>query len=412
MRKTEKNTNDTTAIVPKRRKLLRGFVYGILVSLIFVTGVWVGQGRIHFNRQPIANNNLPGRLDFSSVDEVYQALRSNYNGKLTEQQLLNGMKSGLANATNDPYTEFFTAAEAKTFQNQLNNSFSGIGAELGKNTDGDLIIVSPIQGFPAYSAGLMPRDIIATINGQSTSGLGIEDAVAKIRGKAGSKVKLDIIRGNQALTFNITRQTITIPSVSHKILPGNIGYIQIITFGDDTSQLIDQAASSLKTAGVKGVIVDLRGNPGGLLNAAVDVASKWLDDGTLVLTEKRGDVVTQTFNAQGDSPLKGLPTVVLINAGSASASEITAGALKDNNAAYIIGEKSFGKGVVQQLIPLSGGSQLKVTIASWYRPNGQNINHRGITPDKMVERTAKDFEAGKDPQLDAAQAYLKQNLTN
>jgi carboxyl-terminal processing protease len=392
---------------PLLRRLVRNSVRVLVLLFVFIVGIGVGNGNIRFYHGSVANPNLPAKLDYGSVDEVYQQLRANYNGKLTEDQLLNGLKSGLTNATNDPYTEFFTAGEARTFSDQLNNSFSGVGAELGKNTSGDLIVVAPIRGFPAEKAGLKPKDIIAAIDGKSTGGLGIEEAVSKIRGKVGSQVRLDIIRGGKQLHFTITRQTITIPSVSFKVLAGNLGYIQIITFADDTSDLIRQAADKLKAEHVRGVILDLRDNPGGLLDAAVSVASKWLPEGTLLLQEKRGDVVTQTYNAEGDSPLRGLPTVVLVNGGSASAAEITAGALHDNKAAVLIGEKTYGKGVVQRLVPLSGGDELKVTVASWYRPNGQNINHKGIAPDKLVKLTGKDAAAGKDPQLDAAKAYLQ-----
>jgi carboxyl-terminal processing protease len=188
---------------------------------------------------------------------------------------------------------------------------------------------------------------------------------------------------------------------------GNIGYIRISTFADDTSSLIIKAADDLKAQNVKGIVLDLRNNPGGLLSAAVTVSSQWLPDGTTVLQEKRGSTVVQTYQSSGDSPLHGMPTVVLVNEGSASASEITAGALHDNKAATIIGTKSFGKGVVQQLINLKDGSELKVTVASWYRPNGQNINKKGITPDQIVQPAKDDTIAGNDAQKSAAIDYLE-----
>ncbi|MCA9324839.1 S41 family peptidase [Candidatus Saccharibacteria bacterium] len=413
MRKeTHSSVESTGVVAPVARARVswrRRIMATIVVLGAFWLGLGIGSGRIHFMPGVYtANANLPARLDYSSVNDVYQALRSHYDGKLTVDQLLNGMKDGLANATKDPYTEYFTAKEAQAFDDQLNNSFSGIGAELGKNSDGNLIVVAPLDGSPAKAAGLQPKDIIAAINGESTSGMAIETAVYKIRGDVGTKVKLDIIRGEKQSTVTITRQNITIPSVTYKVLDGNIGYIRIITFSDSTSSLIEEAADSLKAKHVKGVVLDLRDNPGGLLEAAVDVSSQWLLEGTTLLQEKRGNVVTRTYEAVGDSPLQGVPTVVLVNAGSASASEITAGALHDNKAATIIGEKSFGKGVVQQLINLKDGAELKVTIASWYRPNGQNINHKGITPDKVVKLTQKDVDAGKDPQLDAAKTTLTQ----
>jgi len=196
------------------------------------------------------------------------------------------------------------------------------------------------------------------------------------------------------------------PSVTTKTLDGNIGYLQISTFANDTTDLTQKAATQFASAHVKGIILDLRNDPGGLLEAAVKVSSLWVPDGKMILQEKRGSVVGQTYYGLGDNKLNGIPTVVLINEGSASASEITAGALHDDKAAYLIGTKSYGKGVVQQLINFGDGSQLKVTVASWYRPNGQNINKKGITPDLISKLSDADIKAGNDTQLQAAQAYL------
>jgi carboxyl-terminal processing protease len=314
----------------------------------------------------------------------------------------------MADATNDPYTEFFTAKDAHQFDNQLNNTFRVIGAELGKDSADNLIVVAPIKGYPADKAGLKARDAIVTVNGTTTQGMSIDKAVSLIRGKKGTTVKLRIIRGSEQLNFTITRQDIKLPSVTSKILEGNIGYIQISTFGDDTADLVDKAAAKFQGAHVKGIVLDLRGNPGGLLPAAVSVSSQWLPENTLILQEKRGPTVVDQYTSQGEHRLVGIPTVVLLNAGSASASEITAGALHDNKAAYIIGEKSFGKGVVQQLINFDDGSELKVTVASWYRPNGKNINKKGISPDKTVVLTDANVKNGNDTQKAAALSYLRQ----
>lgn len=381
----------------------------LAVVVIFSLGLEVGNGAIRIDllsRTRSENPGLPSQLDYSSITQVYQALKSNYDGKLTEAQLLDGLKEGLAQATNDPYTEYFNADAAKQFQNQLNNSFTGIGAVLGKDADGNLIIVSPLKGFPADQAGLKPQDIIAAINGESTTNLSPDIAATKIRGPKGTQVTLKIIRDKTTtLTFTITRADIQLPSVTSKTLDGNIGYMQISSFSNDTADLALQTAQQFKDAHVKGVILDLRSNPGGLLDAAVSVSSLWLPQGKTVVTEK-GTSGDQTYTANGDDPLAGIPTVVLINDGSASASEITAGALHDNGASYLIGVTSFGKGVVQQLLNFGDGSELKVTVASWYRPNGQNINKKGITPDQKVDLSDADSKAGNDTQLKAAEAYL------
>ncbi|MEO7364347.1 MAG: S41 family peptidase [Candidatus Saccharimonadales bacterium] len=383
----------------------------LIAALIFTVGVGVGNGRITLGLQrggyQAASGQLPKNLDFSSVDQLYQSLKDNYNGNLTTTQLTDGLKHGLAESTKDPYTVYFTAKEAKSFEDDLNNSFSGIGAQLGQDADGNLEIVAPIAGLPAEKAGLQPKDIIINVNGQTTSGLSIDDAVRKIRGPKGTSVKLEIVRNkSEDLNFTITRDDIVLPSINTKTLDSNIGYIQITTFANDTSRLASEAATKFKTAGVKAIVLDLRGNPGGLLDAAVNVSSLWLPAGSTVLQEKRGSTVIQDYRSTGIGTLSGIPTVVLINPGSASASEITAGALHDNKAAYLIGEKSYGKGVVQSLINFNDGSQLKVTIASWFRPNGQNINHKGITPDQTVKQSKDDTANKIDTQLQAATAYL------
>jgi carboxyl-terminal processing protease len=390
----------------------------ILILIIFGLGLLVGDGRIHIgssNNVGSLNNGLPSQLDYSSVNRVYQVMKANYDGKLTQTELLNGIKHGLAESPNDPYTEYFTATEAKSFNDELNNSFSGIGAELSQTSSGQLEIIAPVNGSPAAKAGIKAQDIISEINGKSTSGLDVDSAVDDIRGAAGTKVSLQVIRGSQTLNFDITRANINAPSVTTKILPGNIGYMQISTFADDTTSLAQKAANQFKTDKVSGIVLDLREDPGGLLNAAVHVSSLWLKPGQTILQEKRGTQVVDTEYALGGDVLNGIPTVVLIDAGSASASEITAGALHDNNDAYLIGEKSFGKGVVQTIVCITGSQnangtcpadELKVTIASWYRPDGQDINHLGIKPDQTVSLSPQDINSGKDTQLQAAENYL------
>jgi carboxyl-terminal processing protease len=377
--------------------------------VIFALGVEIGNGQVRvalFATTTSQNQSLPETLNYASVSKVYDTLKQNYNGKLTTTQLLDGLKSGLADSANDPYTEYFNAGQAKAFDSELNNSFSGIGAELGKDSDGNLIVISPIKGFPAEKAGLKSQDIITMINNVSTSGMTADGAATKIRGPQGSTVTLKIVRNkSQTLTVMIRRDNIQLPSVTSKILAGNVGYMQISTFSNDTSMLSQKVAQQFKQAKVKGIILDLRGNPGGLLDAAVNVSSLWLPDGKTVVTEK-GTGGSRTYSATGDNTLEGIPTVVLIDSGSASASEITAGALHDNGAARLIGAKSFGKGVVQQLIDLGDGSELKVTVASWYRPNGQNIQKKGIIPDQVVTVNDKDMAAHNDTQLTAAEAFF------
>ncbi len=380
---------------------------------IFSFGVGVGNGRINIGPDRLfrksVTRNLPANLDYSAVEQVYDSLKVNFDGQLDVNKLLDGLKQGLATASGDPYTEYFNPAQAKDFSNELSGSFTGIGAELGKDASNNIVIIAPLSGYPAEKAGLRPKDNIVEIDGKSTADMTVSQAVDKIRGAKGTPVTLKVVRDNsQQLSFTITRETITIPSVETKILDGNIGYLKISRFGDDTSDLSRKAAQDFKQKDVKGVVLDLRSDPGGLLDAAVNVSSLWLPAGKTVLTERRANTVVHTYQAAGNPVLNGIPTVVLIDSGSASASEITAGALKDNGAATLVGNKSFGKGSVQQIVNFGDGSELKVTIARWFTPVGRNIDKQGIEPDKKVDRSDDDIKNSRDPQLDAATTSLKQ----
>jgi carboxyl-terminal processing protease len=393
----------------KSKKKLLSRVYSIVICLvIFAAGWLIGGGRFQMRTYSAvgSNNNLPDKLDLSSVDTLYQSLKENFDGQLDEETLLDGIKSGLAKATGDPYTEYFNPDDAEEFQSEIDGVFEGIGAQLGKDADNNIIVVSPISGYPAEKAGLKPKDIIAEINGESAYDLSISEAVDKIRGPKGTSVKLTIVREDSVEEFEITREEIDIPSVETEIKNG-VGIMKISRFGDDTVSLATKAAFEFKAANVKGIVLDLRGNPGGYLEGAVDIASLWLTNDKTVLTERRENTVIDTFESKGPGILSSIKTVVLIDEGSASASEIVAGALKDNQSAELVGQKTFGKGSVQQPINLGNGGLLKVTIARWFTPNGKNIDKEGIEPDQTVEITSEDISANRDPQLDAALQKLQ-----
>ncbi|MBI2592428.1 S41 family peptidase [Candidatus Saccharibacteria bacterium] len=406
------NASEAMAEKPKKKwPLVKIFVTLILTILVFSGGVAVGRGDINFKGLSLSRGaSTTTKLDYGSVDYLYSLLKADFDGSLNDQDLLDGVKGGLVAATDDPYTVYFNPEEAKIFNEELTGTFTGIGAELGTNSDNNIVIVAPLSGYPAEKAGLKPNDIIMAINGETTVGMRVDKAVQKIRGPADTTVKLTILRDrDKPFDVSITRQQITIASVESSI-DGVIGYLKISQFTNDTLKLTKEAIADFKTKNVKAIMLDLRGNPGGYLKGAVDISSLWLDKGQMVVSQRRDGRVVSTEYAVGGNSLKGLPTVVLINGGSASASEITAGALRDNGVAQVVGEKSFGKGSVQQVQNLPDGGELKVTIARWYTPKGSNIDKLGITPDVTIGLSDEDQKAGRDPQKDRAIEILRSKI--
>jgi len=346
-------------------------------------------------------------VDFSELNDIYGLMKRNFDGKIDDKAALDGAKAGLVAAGGDPYTTYLTQAQAKELDDDLNGKLSGIGAQIGTKNNA-ITVIAPVAGTPAEKAGIKAGDVIAKINNEDTNGMSVDTAVSKIRGKAGTQVKLKLYRPNtDPIELTITRADINVPSVTWNLKNGNVGYIQISTFGSDTASLMDKAAADLKSQGAQKIILDLRNNGGGYLDAGVSVASQFLDSGKTVVSERTNGKTTSTLDSQGSGKLVGLPTIVLVNGGSASASEIVSGALHDNGAAKLLGEKTFGKGSVQEMKDLPGGAELKVTIAHWYTPNGININKEGIKPDTEVKLTTDDYNNSRDPQLDKALEFLK-----
>lgn len=406
----DKNNETEVINSPKQPLVTWKRVKLLAIGLILIgLGYFIGSDKIQlFGRPYPANTGLSRNINYHELDDLYDTLRQNYDGNMTDKQVLDGLKHGLAQSTGDPYTDFMTATEAKEFNGDLQGTFSGIGARLELDDNKNVIVAAPLVGSPAEAAGLRAKDVIADINGESTYRMSVADAVKKIRGEKGTKVKLVILRGgSERLDFAITRDTIKIDSVVYKkVAQDKIGYIQVSQFSNDTDELIQAAADSLKKDGIKKVILDMRDNPGGEISTAVNLSSLWLKQGDPVVQQRRGKQVIDTKYANNNNQLHGLDTVVLLNAGSASASEITALALKDNGAAVIMGEQSYGKGVVQQLFPFNDGSSLKVTIAKWYSPAGTNVDKKGVKPDREVKMTEADYKSGNDAQLNAAIEYL------
>lgn len=344
-------------------------------------------------------------LDLSSVQRTYQALKTHYNGSFNTDTLIAGANKGLVNAIGDPYTVYMDSKEAAQFNNELSGDIGGgIGAEIGLRGKQPTIIRT-LPNNPAVKAGLKAGDVITSVNDESMVGQSVEKTVKAIKGDAGTTVKITVIRAGMSLDFALTRQTINNPSVLGEVKDG-VGIMTISRFDESTVSLARKAASKFKSANVHGVIVDLRGNGGGYLDAAPGVAGIWLDNDKLVVSV-RGNGGNESYRAEGESILKGMKTIVLVDGDTASAAEIVSGALQQQGAARLLGQKTFGKGTVQEVIPLGDGDQLKVTIKRWYLPKGQNITKKGINPDVKVGLTQKDLDNGHDLQLEKAKNLLQ-----
>jgi carboxyl-terminal processing protease len=339
-------------------------------------------------------------LDLSSVQKTFRELSVNYDGTVDEQALIAGASRGLVAAAGDKYTVFMDTKESEEFNKDLSGTIGGgIGAEIGVRNDYPAII-RVLSGNPAEKAGLKAGDRIVAVNDQAVSDWTADKVASAVRGEVGTTVKLSVYRDSKTQEYTITRQLVNNPSVS-SVVKNNIGILTISRFDDNTARLAQSAAQDFKQKGVKGVILDLRGNGGGYVTAAQDIAGLWLKD-KLVVSERTNGKVVDELKSGDDPVLAGVSTVVLVNGASASASEIVAGALQDYKVATLVGEKTFGKGSVQKLIDLGAGTSLKVTVARWYTPNGKNIMQEGIEPNYKVELSADDVNRGKDPQLETA----------
>jgi carboxyl-terminal processing protease len=350
---------------------------------------------------------------------VWRLLLAHYiePDELKADEMLEGAVHGLVEAVGDPYTSFMSPQENKDFRQALSGHLQGIGAELALR-GGQIVIVAPLRGSPAEKAGLRPEDVILTVDGEAMTGKSLQDAVQKIRGQKGTSVKLGISRAESAdpIEVTIVRDDISIPSTQFeekKTGTGSVGVVSINQFGAETAIEVEKILRE-NVAGkpLKGLIVDLRYNGGGYLEGAVQLSSMFMRQGRVVTVERR-DAGAQHHDVDGQPITPDIPMVVLINEGSASASEILAGALQDNKRATIVGMKSFGKGTVQEVIDLPGGSSLRVTIARWKTPKGKDLGKEGVHPDIVVDLTQADADALRDPQLEAALEWLldKEDVT-
>ena len=406
-------------VPPKLTRSLAALILIFSVVLSFTVGVFTGEHQ-GTNRVDGGNSaaqlmdgdatapQLSSDVNFAQFWQVWNILKNRYYQQpLSDQDLYYGAVKGLVASVNDPYTIFMDPTEAKAFGDNLDGTFDGIGAEIGMK-DNQLEIIAPLPNTPAAQAGLMAGDVITAIDKVSTQTMGVDEVVSKIRGAQGTQVTLTIRRGKLASKdYTITRQTITVKSVT-MTMDGGIATITISIFGPDTSQLFSQAVTDALNQNAKGVILDLRGDPGGVHTAAIDVASAWV--GTQPVVMEKGPGIAQTYDGTFTERLADIPTVVLVDGGSASASEIVSGALQDYGLATLVGTQTFGKGSVQDLINLSDGSEVKVTIAEWNTPKGRSINKVGITPDVVLPITDQDLHDKRDVQKEKAIQIINAKL--
>jgi len=379
--------------------LLSGAIFGS-----FVLGYWTGENQVVCDICP------PQDVNFSLFWEAYHILREKYvdKGELNDEDILHGAISGMVDSLNDPYTVFFKPQETKRFIEDVKGVFEGVGMEIGIR-DGELQVVAPLEGTPAKEAGLRPGDRILRVDSEPTTDMTLDEAVDVIRGPEGTTVTLTIYRESwkESRDIEIVRGVIEIPSLNWELMESttgeqNIAYLKLYHFSGRAGFDFVQAALEILDSPAEKIILDLRNNPGGYLEIAQSIAGWFLEKGEVVVIEEFGSGERIEYKSEGNGSFLDYDVVVLINEGSASGSEILAGALRDQRGTLLIGERSFGKGSVQQLEKLRDGSSLKITVARWLTPDDHLITDTGLEPDIRVEIGSEDYEEGEDPQLDKA----------
>lgn len=384
----------------------------ILVLGFFILGIYVG-----FHKQTETIKAAGVVVDGSEVDltsfwKVWNTINEKYPGAtgITEQERIYGAISGLIGSLDDPYSVFFEPEEATSFKEDIAGSFSGVGMEVGLK-DKILTVIAPLKDTPAYRAGIKSGDRILKIDEVSTDGMTVEKAVKLIRGERGTTITLSILHdGDRSpVEIKIVRDTINIPTLDSELRSDGIFVIKLYSFSANSTSLFRDAMKKFAETKSDKLLLDLRGNPGGYLSAAVDIASYFLPSGTTIATEDYGNnQKPKIFRSKGLATIGDkLKFVILMDKGSASASEIVAGAMQDHDRAVLIGTESYGKGSVQEVINVTADTLLKITVAKWLTPNGTSISDKGLTPDYVVEFTKEDIAAKRDPQMERAVRLLK-----
>ena len=348
--------------------------------------------------------------DWSSLDEVYAELSANYDGDIDKATLVEGAKKGMVEAIGDPYTAYMNAEEAKEFEASLHgDSGAGIGVEIALR-ENYIRVIRTLPDNPAGKAGIKAGDIIYKVNDENVLSEDIDTVSSKLRGTPGTKVKVTVVRDEDEKEFELTRETINNVS-AYAEYDGDTAILNVTRFDTDTGSIVQKIVENdFKGKNIEKVILDLRNNTGGYVSAAKELLSLWIDEDVVLVQKNHGETTEITKTNRGKAKLGNMPTVVLTNGSTASASEIVAGALKDYNKATILGETTFGKGVVQTLFDLPGGALLKITTAHWYTPKGTSVSEAGITPDIEVELTYDDTNHNRDPQMDAAKELTIKDL--
>lgn len=379
------------------RRIAGFLLIGLLIETAFFAGIMLGPRVTGF----LQNQSSGGRAPL--LDEAWGVAEDLFYGKLpTEQDRTYGAVRGMMESFKDPYTVFIEPPQTELQSQQLSGKFGGIGANVRRENDGR-IVLSPFPDRPAAQAGVKEGDVLVKIDSTTiTPEMKFEQVTSLLRGEVGTPVKVEVDRAGQKLAFNITRAEISVPSVTWRMLtqaPG-VGYVKLNIFAQTSKDELIKGIEDLRKQGAQKLIFDLRDNGGGLLDSAIDIASQFVDG--VVVSEKHRDGSQQDFTAEATGAARDLPLVVLINGGTASASEIVSGALQDRGRAVLVGQKTYGKGSVQNVVPLSDGSSIHVTVAEWLTPKGRQITGKGLEPDVAVELTQDDAANGRDPQLDRA----------
>lgn len=382
---------------------------GSLIGLVFAGGFALGLNMSVTHAQ--SDTSMPSEAEtvFQPFWQVYNLIRSDYVEDVAPDKLMEGALNGMIEALDDQFSGYMDPQIYPLMNDDLSGQVEGIGAVVRTNEEtNEIEVVNVLEGAPAEAAGVLAGDVFVAVNGEDVAGWTQLELVGKVRGPAGTPVTITFRRGEENLDITITRARINIPNVESRMLDGNIGYVKLRDFTSDARQQIDTALNDLDVNNLSGLVFDLRGNPGGLLTSAVDIASAFIKNG-VVLTEDFGGGRQQVYEANGSYIGTSVPMVVLVDGSSASASELVAGALQDRERATILGEVTFGKGTVQTWRELINGGGVRLTIAKWLTPNGHWIHQQGITPDIVVEwpQEAHTANPDVDPQLDAALQFLQ-----